>query len=107
MRIASIDGIYSSKFKKIDDQLNALTKDYTVSYRPEHQTILKKYAEQPKTIKKLFGIEPEMVTDKKGNTWYEFDIPKKFKEGKGEIKALSTLGATLGVKQIIDNNKQQ
>jgi hypothetical protein len=48
-------------------------------YSPEHQTILKKYSEQPKTIKKLFGKEPTIVTDGKGNTWYEFDIPKKFK----------------------------
>jgi hypothetical protein len=61
-------------------------------YMPEQQTILKKYAEQPKTIKKLFGEEPKIVTDSKGNTWYEFDIPKKFKEGKGEIKAFSTIG---------------
>ena len=64
------------------------------NYTPEHQTILKKYSEQPKTIKKLFGQEPKIVTDSKGNTWYEFDIPKKFKEGKGEIKALTTVGAT-------------
>ena len=61
-------------------------------YTTAHQTILKKYAEQPKTIKKLFGEEPKLVTDSKGNTWYEFDIPKKFKEGKGEIKAFSTIG---------------
>ena len=63
-------------------------------YTSEHQTILKKYSEQPKTIKKLFGQEPRIVTDGKGNTWYEFDITKKFKEGKGEIKALTTVGAT-------------
>ena len=64
-----------------------------LGYSKEHQTILKKYSEQPKTIKKLFGVEPNLVTDSKGNTWYEFDIPKKFKEGKGEIKALTTVGA--------------
>jgi hypothetical protein len=62
-------------------------------YEPEHQTILKKYSEQPKLIKKLFGVEPKTVTDSKGNTWYEFDIPKKFKEGKGEIKAFTAIGA--------------
>jgi hypothetical protein len=56
-------------------------------YDPAHTTILKKYEEQPKTIKKLFGKEPTIVTDSKGNTWYEFDIPDKFKKGKGEIKA--------------------
>jgi methionine salvage enolase-phosphatase E1 len=72
---------------------------YSLRYDDESQTILKKYSEQPKLIKKLFGEEPKIVTDSKGNTWYEFDIPKKFKEGKGEIKALSTGGAigTAGV----------
>jgi hypothetical protein len=73
--------------------------DVIPKYFPEHQTILKKYSEQPKTIKKLFGKEPAIVTDGKGNTWYEFDIPDKFKKGKGEIKAfgLAPIGAGLGV----------
>ena len=62
------------------------------TYEPQHQTILKKYSEQPKLIKKLFGEEPAIVTDSKGNTWYEFDIPKKYKEGKGEIKAFQIGG---------------
>jgi LysM repeat protein len=61
-------------------------------YMPEHQTILKKYKEQPKLIKKLFGEEPTIVTDSKGNTWYEFEIPKNFKEGKGQIKAFKEGG---------------
>jgi hypothetical protein len=61
-------------------------------YDPEHQTILKKYLEQPKIIKKLFGAEPKKVTDSKGNTWYEIDVPKSFKEGKGEIKAFEQGG---------------
>lgn len=68
-----------------------------LSYSSEHQTILKKYSEQPKTIKKLFGIEPKVVTDSKGNTWYEFDIPKKFKDGKGEIKALGLIPPAIGI----------
>jgi hypothetical protein len=61
-------------------------------YDSEYETILKKYAELPKTIKKLFGKEPTIVTDGKGNTWYEFDIPDKFKKGKGEIKAFKQGG---------------
>ncbi len=68
-------------------------KDLKMSYSSEHQTILKKYKNNPKLIKKLFGQEPKIVTDSKGNTWYEFDIPKKFKEGKGEIKAFTVTGA--------------
>jgi hypothetical protein len=74
-------------FKKLSNK-----NDFISLFDTDHQTILKKYAEQPKTIKKLFGEEPKIVTDSKGNTWYEFDIPKKFKEGKGEIKAFSTIG---------------
>lgn len=62
-------------------------------YKPEHETVLKKYEENAKSVKKLFGEEAKIVTDNKGNTWYEFDIPKKFKQGKGEIKAFSTAGA--------------
>lgn len=67
-----------------------------LGYSSEHQTILKKYSEQPKTIKKLFGVEPKVVTDSKGNTWYEFDIPEKFKQGKGEVKAFATTGLVAG-----------
>lgn len=76
-----------------------------MKYSNEHQTILKKYSEQPKTIKKLFGQEPKIVTDSKGNTWYEFDIPKKFKEGKGEIKAFTTVGA-IGTGAALSNQSQ-
>jgi hypothetical protein len=71
--------------KKMHKDIN--NKGVTTYYEPEYQTILKKYDEQPKLIKKLFGEEPKIVTDSKGNTWYEFDIPKKYKQGKGEIKA--------------------
>jgi hypothetical protein len=84
-------GYGDSKTPPIKSINDVELKEYT-GYDPEHQTILKKYAEQPKTIKKLFGEEPKIVTDGKGNTWYEFDIPKKFKEGKGEIKALKNGG---------------
>jgi hypothetical protein len=61
-------------------------------YDPEAKTILKKYSEQPKVIKKAFGVEPKTVIDSKGNSWYEFDIPAKFKGGKGEIKAFKDGG---------------
>ena len=77
------------------------------TYEPAHQTILKKYSEQPKTIKKLFGVEPKIITDSKGNTWYEFDIPKKFKEGKGEIKAFTVVPAVTGAKIAGDQKKSK
>ena len=62
------------------------------TYSSDQKTILKKYSEQPKVIKKVFGVEPKIVTDSKGNTWYEFDIPDKFKGGAGEIKAFKDGG---------------
>ena len=61
-------------------------------YNLSNETILKKYSEQPKVIKKVFGVEPKTVKDSKGNSWYEFDIPAKFKGGKGEIKAFKDGG---------------
>jgi len=79
-----------NEIKLINDVLNGKKKGMV--YEPEAQTILKKYTEQPKVIKKLFGVEPKIVTDSKGNTWYEFDIPSKFKGGKGEIKAFKDGG---------------
>ena len=54
--------------------------------------VLKKYKNQPKTIKKLYGQDVITVTDSKGNTWYEFDIPESFKSGTGEIKAFKEGG---------------
>jgi hypothetical protein len=65
----------------------------TPKYSPEHTTILKKYADAPKMIKKTIGVEPKLVTDSKGNSWYEFDIPKSYREGTAEIKALKYGGS--------------
>jgi hypothetical protein len=103
---SSFDEFLKAKYNEIDgydfnkEELKSLEKifnDYKSgtlkpTYEPQHQTILKKYSEQPKLIKKLFGEEPKIVTDGKGNTWYEFDIPKNFKEGKGQIKAFKEGG---------------
>ncbi len=96
LKTASKEGIYSDKFKNLDEQIKNFELNNEKKYLPEHQTILKKYSEQPKIIKKLFGEEPKIVTDNKGNTWYEFDMPKKFKEGKGEIKAFQVIPPAIG-----------
>ena len=63
------------------------------TYSTEYQTILKKYNDNPKMVKKVLGQDTRTVTDAKGNTWFEFDIPEAFRKGKAEIKALSTIGA--------------
>lgn len=84
------DNVYDPIRKRIEE-INVKRAKET-NYSSEHQTILKKYSEQPKLIKKLFKQDAKTITDSKGNTWYEFNIPEKFKKGKGEIKAFSTIG---------------
>lgn len=77
-------------------------------YLPEHKTILKKYDNAPKMIKKTLGVDTKIVTDPKGNTWYEFDIPEAAKKRKFEMKALSipTAIATGAATQEYQNGGQ-
>ena len=83
-------------------------KNEPMIYSKEHQTILKKYNDNPKMVKKVLGQDTRTVTDAKGNTWFEFDIPEAFRKGKAEIKALSTIGVVAtGYKAIADKNKNK
>lgn len=50
-----------------------------ITYPLEHETILNKYSDFPKLYEKLFkNQEVKIVTDPKGNTWYEVDVPKNY-----------------------------
>ena len=92
------------------NELKTLLKDHVPDYTTKQKTILKKYSEQPKLIKKLFGQDAKIVTDSKGNTWYEFDIPETFKQGKGEIRAFrqgGTMNNNLTSTQLAILIKQQ
>jgi len=105
-------GENSPEFKNALAKYENLKKQNAVpGYSENESFILKKYAQQPKTIKKLYGKEPSIVTDSRGNSWYEFDIPKSFKEGKGEIKALGLIPAVgvvgTGVNQVSANSNNQ
>ena len=52
-----------------------ITKKTTYDY----EDILRKYTEFPKQFKKLFkGADVRTVTDLKGNTWYEVDVPENY-----------------------------
>jgi hypothetical protein len=77
--------------KKRNDEIEKLEKELkkygNLFYATDHQTILNHTSQSLKDAEKLFGVKLKPVTDSKGNTWYEFDIPKTFKKGKGEIKA--------------------
>lgn len=48
-------------------------------YLKEHESILKKYDAFPKQFKKLYkNADVRIVTDSKGNTWYEVDVPENY-----------------------------
>lgn len=97
--------IYSQEQK--DALERALRGEDFEFFEKEDESILKKYEQNAKNVKKLFGEEPKLVTDKEGNTWYEFEIPKKFKKGKGEIKAFSTAAGTLLLNKLLKNKQKQ
>lgn len=85
--------------KKMEEELADISK---YKYQPgkdiysdTHETILKKYQDTPKMIEKTLGVKVNIVTDSRGNTWYEFDIPDAYKQGKAEIKAFN-IGGIIG-----------
>jgi hypothetical protein len=98
----------TKEYKDLEDEIM----DFQIKHKGKEdypsssKTILKKYDEYPKMIKKLYGKDVKVVTDSKGNAWYEFEIPDKIKKGKGEIKAFST--AALGVlgKKLMDKKNK-
>lgn len=67
------------------ESLKISQKDRT--YPSQHLTILKKYADFPKQFQKLFGKQTPVrtVTDTKGNTWYEVDVPQNYLNGTAEM----------------------
>src|SRR5574344_2657385 len=75
-----------------------------LEYLPEHETILKKYDAFPKQFQKLFGKKAEVrtVTDSRGNTWYEVDVPESYKNGTGQI--IFSLGGLLGLGAGVNNH---
>jgi hypothetical protein len=92
MEAHKLYGPESKEFVEANANYDALVKNTKPEYIPGQKTILKKYEQMPKTIKKTFGEDVQIVTDGKGNTWYEFNIPANFREGKGEIKAFKEGG---------------
>lgn len=75
-----LDPITSAQFNPVTGNFEAPVGTIIKQvYRPEHQTILKKYADFPKLFQKLYkGQNVRTVTDAKGNTWYEVDVPKNY-----------------------------
>ena len=93
------------EYDKMIDAINKQKKElFGKEYDPKHQTILKKYADFPKLFQKLFKDQQvRTVTDAKGNTWYEVDVPNgylsrelQFKQG-GKMNILEFLKNGSGI----------
>ncbi len=56
------------------------------------QTILRKYRNTSKLVKKTLGVDVKIVNDAKGNSWYEWSIPKDFLQGTRPIRGLKKGG---------------
>lgn len=78
-----------NRIQKIEDRW----KSGEITYSSNYETILDKYSDFPKLFQKLYKDQKvRTVTDSKGNTWYEVDVPNgylqrewPFKHG-GKIK---------------------
>lgn len=70
----------AAKIRELENALADMQINQTDRTYPEqHITILNKYKEFPKLFKKLYkNQEVRTVTDNKGNTWYEVDVPENF-----------------------------
>lgn len=70
----------AAKIQELENALADMQINQTDRTYPEqHITILNKYKEFPKLFKKLYkNQEVRTVTDDKGNTWYEVDVPENF-----------------------------
>ena len=65
-------------YRKYDEH-KWLEENIPGTYLPQHETILRKYDAFPKQYQKLFKkAEVRTVTDPKGNTWYEVDVPENY-----------------------------
>lgn len=76
---------YQRELTLLQDALNNASTE--LLYPSDQQTILKKYADFPKQFQKLFGKQTPVrtVTDAKGNTWYEVDVPQNYLNGTAEM----------------------
>lgn len=73
------DPALPDEIKQMIRKYNQLSEEYI--YPEEYQTILRKYSEFPKKFKKIYkNQEVREVTDSKGNTWYEVDVPKDIRK---------------------------
>ncbi len=63
-----------------------------IEKQPSLQTIMNKYKNTPKTVKKILGVDVKILNDVKGNSWYEWSIPEDFLQGTRPIRGLKKGG---------------
>lgn len=82
------DEYRAAKIQELENALADMQINQTDRTYPEqHITILNKYKEFPKLFKKLYkNHEVRTVTDNKGNTWYEVDVPENFLQSEWQYK---------------------
>ena len=68
----------AQELSKAKQEYNTLKQQSTQQvYSPQEETILRKYDSFPKMFGKIFKDQkPQIVKDSKGNSWFEFAIPK-------------------------------
>ena len=83
------EGTNIFNYERLSKQLQSLKNEYNILkqkstgqvYSPQEETILKKYDQFPKMFGKVFKDQkPQIVSDSKGNSWFEFAIPKNMQQ---------------------------
>lgn len=76
-------------YAKLNRELNRVRQEYKTlksqstgqQFTPQEETILKKYDQFPKMFGKLFKDQQiQIVTDNKGNNWFQFDVPSNMRQ---------------------------
>lgn len=82
-------GTNSFNYRRLSQELQKTKQEYEILkqestqqvYSPQQETILKKYDQFPKMFGKIFKDQkPQIVKDSKGNSWFEFAIPKNLQQ---------------------------
>lgn len=82
-------GTNPSTYMKLNRELNKVRQEYETlksqstgqQFTPQEETILKKYDQFPKIFGKLFKDQQiQIVTDNKGNNWFQFDVPSNMRQ---------------------------
>ena len=82
-------GTNMRNYVKLSNKLQGLKKEYEILksqstgqiYSPQEETILKRYEQFPKMFGKVFKDQkPQIIQDSKGNSWFEFAIPKDMQQ---------------------------